>query len=397
MDEGILKQNMDADGKQSIHVTPNEAALVRRLEGGRDAASQSGYEFMRTLDYSYDPQNPPKGMTEEERRSIYDSGIMAVDGGRMDLNGETFENGAPVWQYTDTRTEPDPMESSLRPTARPPLSQLQAAERAAFYEAQDEMVADNWSSRGQRDNNLEWAWNDIQTLVPTSDRMATPEMFLSNPMSTSGLAYVDANMDVTKDMRGNKTPEHLQRQQDDIVSYLTSEMSRNMIEDLRMSMPRRMQDSLEGSLFVEAGRDGTHSLFTGDDATGYTELSFGPDDEGFRTAMDTVRRGLAYSEETGDFDMDAGFWGRATSANDYDSYNDRDLTELVQQAMREVRLYHQYEPFLAAEAMTVADQISDEQRRRRKTDEARKLGYSRRVVNREIGRRAKRMMGQGRL
>ena len=227
--------------------------------------------------------------------------------------------------------------------------------------------------------------------------MATPEMFLSNPMSTSGLAYVDANMDVTKDMRGNKTPEHLQRKQDDIVSYLTSEKSRNMIEDLRMSMPRRMQDSLEGSLFVEAGRDGTHSLFTGDDATGYTELSFGPDDEGFRTAMDTVRRGFAYSDEAGDFDMDAGFWGRATSANDYDGYNDRDLTELVQQAMSEVRLYHQYEPFLAAEAMTVADQISDEQRRRGGRDEAHKLGYSRRVVNREIGRRAKRMMGQGRL
>ena len=372
MDTDILKQNMDADGKQSIHVTPDEAELVRRLEGGRDA------------DYNtYDPSNQFRGMSQDVRGAFYDSGTMSVDGGRMDLNGETFEDGAPVWQYTDTRTEPDPMESSLRPTARPPLSQLEAAQRSAFYARKDEMA--------------EWAWNDIQTLAPTSDRMATPEMFLSNPMSTSGLAYVDANMDVTKDMRGNKTPEHLQRKQDDIVSYLTSEMSRNMIEDLRMSMPRQMQDGLEGSLFVEAGHDGTHSLFTGDDATGYTELSFGSGDEGFRAAMDTVRRGFAYSDEAGDFDMDAGFWGRATSANDYDGYNDRDLTELVQQAMSEVRLYHQYEPFLAAEAMTVADQISDEQRRRGGRDEVRKLGYSRRVVNREIGRRAKRMMGQGRL
>ena len=316
MDTDILKQNMDADGKQSIHVTPDEAELVRRLEGGRDAERQSGYDFMRTLDYSYDPESPPAGMTDEERRT----------------------------------------------------------------------------SRSD-----EWAWNDIQTLVPTSDRMASPEMFLSNPMSTSGLAYVDDKMNITTDMRGNKTPEHLQRQQDDIVSYLTSERSRNMIEDLRMSMPRKMQDNLSGSMFVEAGRDGTHSLFTGNEETGYTELGFGPDEEGFRAAMDTVKRGFAHADENGDFGMDAGFWGRVTSANDYTGYRDSDLKELFQQGMAEVRAYYQYEPRLAAEAMRVVDQISDEQRRRAGAEGARALGYSRRVVGREIGNRARRIMGQGRL
>lgn len=325
MDMDILKQNMGADGKQSIHVTSGEAELVRRLEGGRDPEVQSGYDFMDTLDYSYDPKNPPVGMTDEERRSVYDQDIQ--------------------------------------------------------------------SKSGQAD----WAWNDIQTLVPTSDRMSSPEMFLSNPMSTSGLAYVDGDMKATQDMRGNRTPEHLQRQQDDIVSYLTSERARNMIEDLRMSMPRKMQDGLEGSMFVEAGRDGTHSLFTGDDKTGYTELSFGPGEEGFRTAMDTVKRGFIHSDENGDFDMNAGFWGRATSAREYFGYNNRDLSELFQQGMNEVRSYYQYEPRLAAEAMRVVDQISDEQRRRFGKDESRSLGYSRRVVGREIGNRARRIMGQGRL
>jgi hypothetical protein len=227
--------------------------------------------------------------------------------------------------------------------------------------------------------------------------MASPEIFLSNPMSTSGLAYVDDKMNITTDMRGNKTPEHLQRKQDDIVSYLTSERSRNMIEDLRMSMPRKMQDNLSGSMFVEAGRDGTHSLFTGNDQTGYTELGFGPDEEGFRAAMDTVKRGFAHAYESGDFSMDAGFWGRATSAREYQGYTSRDLNELLAQGMSEVKSYYQYDPFLAAEAMRVVDNIGDEQRRRRGGDDARALGYSRRVVEREIGRRAKRMMGEGRL
>ena len=284
MDADIINQNIGSDGKQPIHVTPDEAELVRRLEGG-----------------------------------------------------------------------------------------------------------------GRMSSKAEWDWSDIQTLVPTSSRMATPEMFLSNPMSTSGLAYVDKDMKPSTDMRGNRTPEHLQRNQDDIVSYTTSELARNMIEDLRMSMPRKMQDGLSGSMFVEVGRDGTHSLFTGNEKTGYTELSFAPGDQGFRSAMDTVRKGFVYADANEDFGMDAGFWGRATSAGEYQGYTSRDLNELLAQGMSEVKSYYQYDPFLAAEAMRFVDNIGDEQRRRRGGDDARALGYSRRVVEREIGRRANSMMGKGRL
>lgn len=352
MDSDILKQNMDADGKQSIHVTPDEAELVRRLESG---------------------------MTDEQRRALRDDDFLSTDGVSMGTTGETFPNGAPVWRFEDNRPAPVPLDSSPRPRLRP----SEAEQRSAFYEEKDRLA--------------EWAWNDIQTLVPTSDRMATPEMFLSNPMSTSGLAYVDKDMKPSTDMRGNRTPEHLQRNQDDIVSYTTSELARNMIEDLRMSMPRKMQDGLSGSMFVEVGRDGTHSLFTGNENTGYTELSFAPGDQGFRSAMDTVRKGFVYADANEDFGMDAGFWGRVTSAGEYQGYTSRDLNELLAQGMSEVKSYYQYDPFLAAEAMRVVDNIGDEQRRRRGGDDARALGYSRRVVEREIGRRAKRMMGEGRL
>ena len=378
MDTDILKQNMDADGKQSIHVTPDEAELVRFLEGGRDPAAQSGYDFMETLDYSYDPDNPPVGMTDEQMREVRSDDNWRSHSG---ITNDVYPPRGDMEMDPSTIAPPSKIAPSI--SLRPRARASEAAMRSEFYEEKDRLT--------------EWEWNNIQTLAPTSDRMETPEMFLSNPMSTSGLAYVDDDMNLTEDMRGNRTPEHLQRKQDDIVSYLTSERSRNMIEDLRMSMPRQMQDSLDGSMFVEAGRDGTHSLFTGNDETGYTELAFGPGEEGFMTAMDTVRRGFSHADEVGDFNMDAGFWGRATSARDYSGYSNSDLTELFNQGMAEVRSYYQYEPKLAAEAMRVVDQIADEQRRRGGRGEARGLGYSRRVVNREIGRRARRMMGQGRL
>lgn len=236
-----------------------------------------------------------------------------------------------------------------------------------------------------------WSWEDVRTLLATDERKNAPEVFAAKPTAMSGLKYVNSSLRPEKDMRGNKTPEHLQRVQDDIVSYKTSEQARNLIEGLRMEMPRNIQDNMNGSIFIEQGRDGTHSLVTGNDMTGYTELLFGGED-GMRKALDTVKRGFAHMYDVGDVDMDAGFWGRVNSANDFKGYSERDVNDAMMSAYAQAQQLVRIDPRLAAEALLQADMAGDELRRQRNKPESHRLAYSRRVLDRELGRRAKLMM-----
>ena len=327
MDADIINQNMGPDGRQPIHVTREEADLVRRLEGGdRDPDAQRRYDYMRTLDYTYDPENPPEGMTDEERRRIYETDFQA---------GQSSDNGLDGWR-----------------------------------------------------------WQDIRSLAPSTQRMDRPDILTARPMSTSGLVYVDDAGSPTVGMRGDRTPTHLQRTQDDMLSYRTAEMARAELESLRAELPRELADRMNGSTFVELGRDGLHSLFTGDNNTGFIELSYGSGDKGFRDAMTDARAAFGYAYDTGDVDIDGGFYGRAASANHFRGYSTAQVADAMRQYAFEATNYIDLDPALAAQAMQAADEAADELKRRDLRPEARTTRYSTRVGSRDARRRANTMMAQ---
>lgn len=278
MDGDIIKQNMGADGKQSIHVTPAEAKIVNYIEGRRQRPSR--------------------------------------------------------------------------------------------------MEAD-------------WKWADVRHLHPVAGSKAQIE--LGGPMATSGLAYVD-NMKLATDMRGNNTPEHLQRKHDDIRSYLTSEMSKNAIESYRASLPRDVQDAMRGNIMIEQGRDGIYSLILGDNETGFTELSYGSDEQSYYDALSDAKKSFAHMYDTGDAQMNAGFLGRAGSAALYKHRSENDLRDEMMHNYNEARRYMEIDRSLAAEALQAADMIGDEMKRRGRRPETNEHRYTNRVMRRDARRRAKQMM-----
>ena len=315
MDGDIIKQNMGADGKQSIHVTPEEASLVDMIERYKE---REGIQ-----DFS-----APEGLVREDFHYVYDP------------------NNPPEFKY-DKR-------------------------RPAYFSQND------------------FKWADMRQLLSVAGSRATLDT--GSPMGTSGLAYVDDKLSLSSDMRGNKTPEHLQRQQDDIRSYMTSEMSKNAMESYRASLPREMQDNLSGSIMIEQGRDGIYSLILGDEATGYTELSYGSDSQSYYDALSDAKGAFSYIYDVGDPRMNAGFWGRMGSAKLYGRRSERDLQEEMMHNYNEARRYMEIDRSVAAEALEAADMIGDEMKRRGRRPETNEHRYTNRVMRRDARRRAKQMM-----
>lgn len=280
MDGDIIKQNMDADGMQSIHVTPEEAEIVGKVE------------------------------------------------------------------------------ASMAPKSK--------------------------SSMGN------WRWADIRHMMPVAGSNAS--LNLGSPMGTSGLAYVDNKMKLSTDMRGNKTPEHLQRKHDDIRSYMTSEMARNAMESYRASLPREIQDSIGGSVAVEQANDGIYSVIIGDNNTGYSELSYGSDDQSYYDALSDVKKVFKHMYDTGDASLNAGFLGRAGSAELFGDRNSSDLQEEMMMNYEEANRYMPIDRSIAAEALSAADEIGDEIKRRNLKPEINGHGYTDRVMRRDAKRRARFMM-----
>lgn len=281
MDADILGQNMEADGLQPIHVTPEEAALVRQIEGGAQGQPESA---------------PPS----------------------------------------------------------------------------------------------RWRWNDVRTLIAPSDGRSGP--LEASPSAAGSLIYVDERGNPSVNMRGDKMPRHLQRSQDDLASFMTSEMARNSMEQLRASLPRTTSNRMSGSMFVELGRDGGHSLFAGNDATGYVELSYGAGEDGYQQAMQDAKTAFGHMYDTGDATIDGGFVGRATSAGQYRGYNDGHLKDAMREFAYEAQRYMQIDPSIALDAMRSADEVGDEIKRREGRPDAATLPYSKRVATREARRRAADMM-----
>ena len=280
MDGDIIKQNMESDGKQSIHVTPEEAKIVSEVEAG------------------------------------------------------------------------------MSPKSSPSLGN--------------------------------WRWADIRHMMPVAGSNAS--LNLGSPMGTSGLAYVDNKMKLSTDMRGNKTPEHLQRQHDDIRSYMTSEMARNAMESYRASLPREIQDSIGGSVAVEQARDGIYSVIIGDNDTGYSELTYGSDDQSYYDALSDVKKVFKHMYDTGDASLNAGFLGRAGSAELFGSRKSSDLQEEMMMNYEEANRYMPIDRSIAAEALSAADEIGDEMKRRNLRPEINGHGYTDRVMRRDAKRRARFMM-----
>ena len=236
----------------------------------------------------------------------------------------------------------------------------------------------------------DFKWADVRHLYPVGASKAQIE--LGGPMRTSGLAYVDNKMGLSADMRGNKTPEHLQRQHDDIRSYMASEMSKNAIESYRASLPREVQDRMSGEVMIEQGRDGMYSLILGDDATGYTELSYGTDEQSYFDALSDAKRAFGHMGETGDAAINAGFLGRVGSAGLYGRRQRKDLQEEMMHNYNEARRYMEVDRSLAAEALQSADMIGDEVKRRDQKPETNAHPYTDRVLRRDARRRASKMM-----
>ena len=285
MDGDTIKQNMESDGKQSIHVTPEEAKIVNEVEAG------------------------------------------------------------------------------MSPKSSPSLGN--------------------------------WRWADIRHMHPVAGSKAT--LNLGSPMGTSGMAYVDSKMNLSTDMRGNKTPEHLQRKHDDIRSYMTSEMARNAMESYRASLPRDIQDRIGGSVAVEQGRDGIYSVLVGDNDTGYSELTYGADEQSYYDALSDVKKVFKHMYDTGDARLNAGFLGRAASAELFGKRSNRELQQEMMMNYEEANRYMPIDKSLAAEAVSAADEIGDEMRRRNLRPEINGHGYTARVMRRDAKRRARFMMEQGRL
>ena len=277
MDGDILKQNMESDGKQSIHVTPKEARIVEEVEGS-------------------------------------------------------------------------------------------APRRREF----------------QRD----WKFADVRGLVSTARNSSPPNMMFASPTSTSGLAYVDKDMSPTTDMRGNKTPMHLQRIHDDIRSYQTSEMARNVIESYRASLPRNVQDSLNGSVFVEQGNDGIYTTILGNQKTGYNELSYGSDDQSYFDALSDVKKSFFHMYNTGDADLDAGFLGRAASAEQFGSRSENEIQDEMRYHYDRANFYLPIDQEVAVNHIKQADEMGDEIKRRRRAPETKTFPYSLRVLLRDVMKRA---------
>tara|TARA_B100000768_G_scaffold98933_1_gene92203 strand:- start:5441 stop:6343 length:903 start_codon:yes stop_codon:yes gene_type:complete len=238
-----------------------------------------------------------------------------------------------------------------------------------------------------------WGWTDMQTLLPLPQkRFERQEVFMQNPNSTSGLAYVDARGSLTTDTRGNRTPEHLQRQQDDILSYQTSQMANNAIESYRASLPRETQSKLSGSVFVEQGRDGKYSMFTGTNKTGFVELTYGNLDENYFDALGDVKKMFSHAYNTGDTSFDAGMTGRSTSAGRYKGETDAQLNDAMMTYYNAAKNYMTVDPSISAESLSKADEIGDEMKRRKVRPEIVTPKYSRRVLTRDAKRRAQNMM-----
>ena len=235
-----------------------------------------------------------------------------------------------------------------------------------------------------------WRWADVRHMHPVAASNAT--LNLGSPMGTSGMAYVDSKMNLTTDMRGNKTPEHLQRKHDDIRSYMTSEMARNAMESYRASLPREIQDRLGGSVAVEQGRDGIYSVLVGDNDTGYSELSYGADEQSYYDALSDVKKVFKHMYDTGDARLNAGFLGRAASAELFRDRSSRALQQEMMHNYEEAKRYMPVDRSLAAEAISAADEIGDEMKRRNSRPEINGHGYTARVMRRDAQRRARFMM-----
>ena len=235
-----------------------------------------------------------------------------------------------------------------------------------------------------------WRWADIRHMHPVAGSKAT--LNLGSPMGTSGMAYVDSKMKLSTDMRGNKTPEHLQRKHDDIRSYLTSEMARNAMESYRASLPRDVQDRIGGSVAVEQGRDGIYSVLVGDNDTGYSELTYGADEQSYYDALSDVKKVFKHMYDTGDARLNAGFLGRAASAELFGQRSNRELQQEMMMNYEEAKRYMPIDKSLAAEAISAADEIGDEMKRRNLRPEINGHSYTDRVMRRDARRRARFMM-----
>ena len=192
--------------------------------------------------------------------------------------------------------------------------------------------------------------------------------------------YVDAGGEITTGLRGEKTPAHLSKNQDTAESFLASEMARASIEQLRASLPREVQDKLEGNVFVERADDGLFSLMVGDDDTGYVELSYGADD--YQDALSDVKRAFNYSAHSGDAPMNTMFVATMKSA----------LTQIGKDRMDELQSDDNITPDKIADALFEVDAINDEISRLGSSSKATEISYSRRALNREAKQRAAKMM-----
>tara|TARA_R110000851_G_scaffold45939_9_gene112175 strand:- start:1415 stop:2671 length:1257 start_codon:yes stop_codon:yes gene_type:complete len=233
------------------------------------------------------------------------------------------------------------------------------------------------------------AYDHRQLMTHLPNSMAADGLS-AGPLSVTGMHYVDAGGEITTGLRGEKTPAHLSKNQDTAESFLASEMARASIEQLRASLPREVQDKLEGNVFVERADDGLFSLMVGDDDTGYVELSYGADD--YQDALSDVKRAFNYSAHSGDAKIDAGFMGRASSAYRYNGYSKSALTQIGKDRMDELQSDDNITPDKIADALFEVDAINDEISRLGSSSKATEISYSRRALNREAKQRAAKMM-----
>jgi len=359
----------------------------------------------RSLKGKTDMDNDLIHINEEESKVLEGAAIGTmenpIDGDFSSLSTEQIQSLVDVEQDWKSGLGPDsypsgdgppavPLDTSLRPQLRP-TKKFEDQEREEFYAEKDRMVNEASAAfpvtQGDPGYFKAYDHRQIRTHLPNS--MAADGLS-AGPLSVTGMHYVGADGEMTTGLRGEKTPAHLSKNQDTSESFLTSEMARSSIEQLRLSLPREVQDKLEGNVFVERADDGLFSLMVGDEDSGYVELSYGVDD--YQDALSDVKRAFNYSAHSGDAKMDAGFMGRASSAYRYNGYSKSALTQIGKDRMEELQSDNDITPDKIADALFEVDAINDEISRLSYSSKATEISYSRRALNREAKQRAVKMM-----
>lgn len=72
-----------------------------------------------------------------------------VDGGIIVFNGETDDNGVPMYEYVRDEQPTSNPETSLRPVARPSQEEIERLQQQYLYEEKDRLARENWEQRDQ--------------------------------------------------------------------------------------------------------------------------------------------------------------------------------------------------------------------------------------------------------